>query len=136
MVKKEHKVYKGVLSSVRAGVDASSERGVAHILGGQFKREVQFVAARNGYKLKTPDIKMDGQLWELKSPVGHSRKNTVRRQLKRGRRQSRNIVIATQATELDDDFIEKELRRILKSGDMTIRRLIMVDKDGRVRILK
>lgn len=79
---------------------------------------------------------MNGQLWELKNPVDDSKKYTIKRQLKRGKRQSRNIVIDSARTSLDDGFVRREITNILKVREVRVHHLILIDKKRRVYIFK
>ena len=112
------------------------ELETARILAIYFNTEVTFIDARNAYLTKTPDVEMNGRLWEFKHPRGSSKKHTIKDQLKRGKRQSRNIVINTQSTPLGDDFIIKESTRRLLNKDARIQKLIIIDKNMQVHILK
>lgn len=112
------------------------EIATAEILSVYFQCQVTFMTARNAYKIKTPDIEMNGQMWELKNPHGSSKRHTIKDQLKRGKQQSRNIVIDTGMTPLSDEFLMKEALRRLKNKDTRIHKLILIDKNKRVHILK
>jgi len=98
---------------------------VAEILAAQGKIVV-FVQPRTAYKAKSFDILIDGVDWEIKSPQGTS-KQTIPRQLKRGRQQARHIIIDTSRTKLDDLAIEKQIRKSL-SKHRTIKRVIVITK--------
>lgn len=50
---------------------------VAWIVAKHFKFVVEFLQPRIGYRMKTPDIVMNGVMWEIKSPTGFSKKYTV-----------------------------------------------------------
>ncbi|HSX30720.1 MAG TPA: hypothetical protein VLE99_02285 [Candidatus Saccharimonadales bacterium] len=84
------------------------ELQVAQVLAKHFRCIVEFLQPSAGYKMKTPDIVMNGLMWEIKSPTGASRKLTIQRQFK-GLKQSRNLVIDGRRTQLDDAFIQKQI---------------------------
>lgn len=67
---------------------ASYEIGAAELLAKFFKADVEFILRAN---LKTPDFKINGIMWELKSPTGSGR-NNIERQLQTGLKQSPNII--------------------------------------------
>ena len=55
------------------------------------------------------DMWMDGILWEIKAPEGGG-KNTIRHNLERAKKQSRNIIIDLHRCKLKDEQAVKELR--------------------------
>jgi hypothetical protein len=79
---------------------------VAWILAKYYVCVVEFLQPSAGYKMKTPDIVMNGLMWEIKSPTGASRKATIEYQFK-GLKQSRNLIIDGRRTKLEDEFIQK-----------------------------
>ena len=92
---------------------------------------VEFLARMEGYKVKTPDLVVDGVMWELKSPETSNLKS-LQRVLRRAGSQSRNVIIdTTRATKLSDAAIEKELRRLLPLTK-SVKRIIMVAKGGNI----
>jgi hypothetical protein len=106
---------------------------VAEILAAQGK-SVMFVRPNTAYKAKTYDIIIDGVQWEIKSPLGNSRKNTIIKQLKRGQKQSLNIIIDATRTKLDDVMIEKQIRASFEDHK-TIRQVIMITKHKQVIVI-
>jgi hypothetical protein len=62
--------------------------------------------------VKNPDVTIDDQIWELKSPQGAG-KNTVARQFTRAAAQSDRLVIDTARSTLDDGAVLQEMRRRL-----------------------
>ena len=55
------------------------------------------------------DMWMDGVLWEIKSPEGGG-KNTIRHNLERAKKQSKNIIIDLQRCKLKEEQAIKELQ--------------------------
>ena len=70
----------------------------------------------------------------MKSPKGDSKKNTIERQFKKGTKQSRNIVLDTRRTKLEDKEIEK---RVLYEANKrsSIKKVIMINKSGKVIVV-
>ncbi len=95
------------------------ELDVAQILARHYKCVVEFLQPIASYKTKTPDIVMNGVMWEIKSPTGNSKKSTLESQFN-GLKQSRNLIIDARRTKLDDTFvqaqIEKEISKHAKVG--------------------
>ena len=104
---------------------AEHEIKAAEILATQGKI-VMFVKPRTAYKAKSFDVMIDGVDWEIKSPKGNA-KFTIIRQLKRGRKQSRHIIIDTSRTKIDDILAEKQIRKSLLEH-RSIKRVILITK--------
>ena len=66
----------------------------------------------------------------MKSPTGSTNK-TIERQLQRGGKQSRNIIIDGRRTKLEDEVILKELAKKFKLV-RSIKRIIFITKDSKI----
>jgi len=84
------------------------ELRVAIMLRNQGKN-VSFITPLDTFKRKTPDIYVDSVAWEIKGPVGNTR-HTISRQIKKGSKQAKSIIIDSSRTKLTDKNIEKWLR--------------------------
>jgi hypothetical protein len=96
--------------------------------------DVAFLKPRTGYKAKTPDIRMNGLDWEIKSPTGKSR-NTISNQMHRASQQASNLILDTSRTKLAEDLINKQLRKSL-ADHRSIKHLIVITKTGRIIDIK
>ncbi len=96
---------------------------------------VEFVRRRETEHEKTADALIDGEMWEFKAPKSGKLK-AVERNLKRGRRQSENIVFDGRRMKgVPDEAIEREVRsQAFKVSN--IRRLIYVTRYGKVIDIK
>ena len=103
-----------------------NEIQIAQIIAEHYNARVEFLRPIDDYKRKTPDIMLNGQLWEMKSPKGKSR-NTIGRQMKRGMKQSKNIIVDGRRSPLADDVIIGELRNQCVER-RSIRKLIFISK--------
>lgn len=75
-------------------------------------RSVSFIPRKEGRRVKSADIVMDGVEWEMKAPKAAGLK-ALDRILRRAVRQSRNIVIdAARIDGSTDAQIERDLRRV------------------------
>ena len=75
---------------------------------------VEFVAVSNRRNVKSADIMISGELYEIKSPVA-SKLSAVERNLKRAYRQSTNIIFDSRRMKcLPDKSIQKELIKQFK----------------------
>ena len=107
-----------------------NEIQIAQIIAEHYNARVEFLRPIDDYKRKTPDIKFNGKLWEMKSPMGKSR-NTIGRQMKRAMKQSKNIVVDGGRSPLTDDVIIGELRKQCIER-RSIRKLIFITKSKKV----
>jgi hypothetical protein len=104
------------------------EIDAAELLARHYRTTVEFIIPIDDYKRKTADIKMMDAIWEIKSPKGNSKKNTIERQFKRGSKQSKNIVLDTRRTKLKDSDIEKTVLIEVKKRS-SISKVIIINKN-------
>ena len=106
------------------------ELTVARILAKHYSCVVEFLQPVASYKTKTPDIVMNGLMWEIKSPTGNSRKSTVEYQFK-GLKQSRNLVLDGRRTSLSDAFIRRQIEQEI-ARHSRVGRVIFITKSSTV----
>lgn len=114
-----------------ASLPEKHEIEIAWILARHYKFVVEFLKPTDSYKSKTPDVVMDGVMWEFKSPLGSSRKHTVQYQLRIALRQSRNIVLDGRRTKLDDGFIINQLRLEIRRHNR-IKSVLFITKSNKI----
>lgn len=102
----------------------------AAVLSAYFHRDIEFLLPVDDYKRKTPDIKIGGRLWEIKSLNGHS-KTTVGNQVRRASKQSKYIVIDSRHTKLPDSVVIADILRELRERP-SIRVILLINKLGEV----
>jgi len=105
---------------------APHEEDVAKILALHYKTTVEFIMPIDDYKRKTPDIRMLGVEWEIKSPKGNS-KYTIQEQFRRASKQAKNIIIDTRHTKLRYERIETSVKLEMKKRH-TIKKVILINK--------
>lgn len=94
-------------------------------------RTVEFLRRIDGNRINTPDVIMDGVVWEMKAPESRDVRS-LQRLLRRAAQQSPNVIVDIfRMKGVSDAAAEGELRR-LKPLVKSIRRLIFIGKDGRV----
>jgi hypothetical protein len=59
---------------------------------------------------KTPDIKMNNEFWEIKSPIGKG-KNNIRNIIKAAKHQSENIILDMRRSPIEKDIAIVEINR-------------------------
>lgn len=98
--------------------------------------DVSFRERSNVPGTKNPDAMIDGEVWEFKSPLGASEKNTISGQFKSAKDQAENLVIDLARCGLPDALaIDQATRRFL--GQKRFARLIILDHDQRIiRLLR
>jgi hypothetical protein len=106
------------------------ETDAAWVLARHYNTEVEFLRPVDGYKIKTPDMKMSGQEWEIKSPTGKAKTN-VGHQLESASKQSKYIVYDGRRSGLDDDTIQRRIRYELASRS-SVKKLIYINKNSEV----
>jgi hypothetical protein len=88
---------------------------------------VEFVLASDQYLTKSPDLLIDGALWEMKSPKT-SKLNQIQNNLKKANRQSAYIIIDSQRIKrLPDKKIQDFLISRLRSQG-SIKHLLFVNR--------
>jgi hypothetical protein len=88
---------------------------------------IEFLATKNMKHAKSPDALMNGEIWEIKSPVA-SKLSAVERNLKRAYRQSANIVFDSHRMgRMPDKSIQNELIKQFKLTK-NIKQLLFVDR--------
>lgn len=91
--------------------------------------KVEFLPAANIQGVKTPDLLVDGEKWEMKAPQGSGR-HTISHQMERASKQSDRLILDTSRTPLDDQQIVDEVRRRVIDGRSGIRIAWVVLKNG------
>lgn len=104
------------------------ELSASEIIANYFKTDVIFLRPSH---LKNPDLKIKGQIWELKSPVGNS-KNTIHNIIKTARKQSPNIIIDLRRCKLNERNALARVRETFKRRKRKIGKYLIIDKSGRV----
>lgn len=103
---------------------ARYEITAAELLASHLKTDVEFILRSN---YQTPDFRIDGVEWELKSPTGTG-KNNIERQLQAALKQSHYIVFDARRSKIHILKIKAELNRQFQLTK-SIKRLILIDKN-------
>ena len=64
-------------------------------------RDIELIAPSQIKGARTPDIRMNGLEWEMKSPIGTS-SNTIKRSFKSALRRSKNIIFDLRNSKVTD----------------------------------
>jgi len=108
---------------------------VAIILANHYNSTVEFLEPIDGYRVKTPDIIMLGNTWEIKSPTGASKKNTVKDQFSKAKGKKHHMIFDGRYIKLEEDFVLKRIRFEL-TVHRSIQRLLFIRKNSEVLEIK
>ncbi|MDR0398388.1 MAG: hypothetical protein LBH33_01090, partial [Endomicrobium sp.] len=75
--------------------------------------DVEFLPCSYDSYIRTPDIKMNGQIWEIKAPKGNA-KRTISHCLQKAIKQSSYIIIDTRRTNMVEAKIISHAKREFK----------------------
>ena len=104
------------------------ELSAAIIVAEYFKTDIIFMRPMH---LKSPDLKIRNEIWELKSPTGNS-KNTIHNVFVTARRQSYNVIIDLRRCKMHE---QKAFFRIREAYNKRRRRkykLLVINKTGKI----
>lgn len=92
-----------------------------------FKADIIFLRPESN---KTPDIEVDGVKWEIKSPMGNSKK-TIENNLRMARKQSKHIIIDLRRIKMHKVRAVSRINYFL-SKQTQIKRVIIITKDQKI----
>lgn len=103
------------------------ELDVAKVLN-KLGKDVEFILPSRVKFSRTPDIKMDGLLWEIKSPKGSSSR-TIENNLRTALKQSKNIIIDLRRIKIDETKAIFQIKeKFIKIK--TIKKIIIIKKNS------
>ena len=104
------------------------ELSSAQIIANYFKTDIIFLRPSH---LKTPNLKINGQIWELKSPIGNS-KNTIHNIFVTARRQSYNVIIDLRRCKMHEQKAFARIRDAFNKRRKRKCQLLIITKSGKV----
>lgn len=122
------KEYRVVVKTLPQDAPYDFEISAALILANYFKTDVMFLRP---IPLKSPDLKVGDEIWELKSPRGNS-KNTIHNIFVTSRKQSYNIVIDLRRCKMNERKAFSRIRDAYSKRRRIKCKLKIITKDGRV----
>lgn len=108
------------------------EMFAAQALSVYFDADVSFVKRNN--TAKSADLRIGNIIWEIKSPIGDS-KRTMQNNLREADDQSPNNIINLFRCKMKSDKAISRLQYELKKANK-IKRLLVVKKNGKILVLK
>lgn len=91
-------------------------------------KDLVFRTVSTAQGAKNPDLLLDGNLWEMKSPTGTG-KSTISHQFERARKQADRLVLDLNRTALPDQEVLAEVRRRVGIADAKICEVLVILKD-------
>ncbi len=120
--------YQVVVKTLPQDAPYDFEMSAALIIANHFKTDIVFL--RPG-SLKSPDLLIKNEIWELKSPRGNS-KNTMHNNIKGARKQSTNIVIDLRFCKMNKNKAISRIRDAYKKRKRKIGKYYIIEKSGKI----
>lgn len=125
------KKYRVIIPQNVQPVPERFEVSAASLLLEFFKADIQFLPVMS---MRTPDIEVAGEKWEIKSPIGGG-KYTIQRQFQRAAKQSKNIVIDARRIKIHIARVRREVA--YQAGlAKSIAQVLLIEKTGKVVRIK
>jgi hypothetical protein len=93
-------------------------------------KDVEFLSPVYSKGVKTPDIKMDGILWEMKAPINKG-KHTIQHAFRKALHQSKNIIFDLRRSKMSNSKSVLELKQRFEVVKIC-KRLLIITKDGKL----
>jgi len=100
----------------------------------KLEKDVEFLAPVYAKGAKTPDIKMDGLLWEMKAPKNKG-KHTLQNAFRKALHQSKNVILDLRRIKMANNKAVSELKQKFEIVKIC-KRLLIITKDGKLLDLK
>lgn len=94
-------------------------------------KDIVFLKPSSNPKTHTPDIKMDGVEWEMKCPLGDS-KRTIEANFRRAVKQSRYIIFDLRRVKLSEKECLSQLEKEFNARKY-LKRLYIIRKNGELK---
>lgn len=128
MVTEEKKVFGKTIIPFGVFVE-QHELDVAKVLN-KIGKDVEFILPSRVKFSRTPDIKMDGLLWEIKSPKGSSSR-TIENNLRCALKQSKNIIIDLRRIKIEETRAISQINKQFKYSNL-INRIIIIKQNKEI----
>lgn len=120
--------YNVVVKTLPKDSPRNFEMSAALIIAEYFESDIVFLRP---IPLKSPDLNIRGEIWELKSPIGKS-KNTIANNFKSARKQSINIVIDLRNCKLDERNAISRIKFAMSKRRRRKGKVLVINKRGKV----
>lgn len=120
--------YKVIVKTLPQDAPYDFEMSAALLIANYFKTDVIFLRP---IPLKSPDLQVKDEVWELKSPRGNS-KNTIHNIFVTSRKQSYNVVIDLRRCKMNEQKAFSRIRDAYNKRRRKKCQLLIISKSGGV----
>ena len=120
--------YRVIIKTLPENAPYDFEMSAALLVANYFKTDVIFLRPT---PLKSPDLRIRNEIWELKSPRGNS-KNTISNNIKGARKQSTNIIIDLRRCRLNKYKALANVRDLYKKRKRKTGTYLIIGKNGSI----
>ena len=120
--------YQVIVKTLPQDAPYDFEMSAALLVANYFKTDIIFLRP---IPLKSPDLMIKGEIWELKSPIGTG-KNTIHNNIKGARKQSTNIVIDLRRCKMNRNKAFARIRDVYKKRKRKTGRYLIIDKSRKI----
>ncbi len=121
-----------IIQTTKRDLPKEHEISAAIILSKELQTDIRFLRPE---QQKTPDLEFHHLFWELKSPLGASRR-TIENNLRTAKKQSQNIIVDLRRCKMRQDEAIARIRYYLSQSQSNIRRLKVITKKRQVIDIK
>jgi hypothetical protein len=125
------KKYRVIIPQNIHPVPERFEVSAAILLLEYFQSDIVFLPVTSD---RTPDIEVNGEKWEIKSPLGRG-KHVIEDQIKRASKQSLNIIIDARRCKLHIARVRNHLKYNV-SLRPHLKQVLLINKKGEVEVIK
>ena len=94
-------------------------------------KDVEFLAPSYAKGVYSPDVLIDGQRWEIKSPCG-KRPRTIENNYRNAEKQSPNVIFDLSRIKLDEPAAIAKIKREFALRNSRIKRVSIITKDKKI----
>ena len=122
------KYYKVIVQTSEKDRPYDFEMSAAILIADFLKTDVVFLRPTS---LKSPDLLINSQIWELKSPVGNS-KNTIKNNIHAARKQSLNLIIDLRRCKMNEQKALNNIRDCYKKRKRKSGKYVVITKSEKI----
>ena len=94
-------------------------------------KNVEFLPPSYSKGIYSPDVLIDGQRWEIKSPIGSS-KRTIENNYRKAQMQSENVIFDLTRIEMGEKIAIEKIKQQFNLRTGKIKRIKIITKDKRI----
>ena len=111
----------------------SDEKKIAELLAKKFGKEVLFVPRVNFPQgIKTPDLQIDGEYYDLKTLQANASDTTIYQRVKKGKGQANNFLIDISKSGLSDETVDNQIKAVYTSKHTSFVDKLLIIKDSKI----